>query len=301
MIKFLLNNFSLKIVSVLIAATVWVAVVGSRTIEISKEVPFEVLVSNNQVLVDAVPEKVVFKITGPKAFMRGLSTRIEDPVRANMQGFKSGVIAYKIFSDSIKLPPGVRVLSITPNVIPIKVEEVKQKWLGVNLETTGRLSEGLKLLKSEVLPGQLRVKGPKNRLAGLNVISSQPIDLSSIRDTAIIPLTFDFKALGIEPDSILPEANVEIQRKGITYRIKGVPLKLKSNSPAEITEKEVMVIVSVDAGETMKVEGDQVSAEIDVRDYPTGEYQKWVRVKLPDRIHLLKVIPTTVRVSVKAQ
>lgn len=293
------HNLGLKFISVLIAVSLWVVVFGSRTIEITKEVPFEVAMGANHILLEPVPEKIVFKIVGPKAFLRSLTGRLEDPIRANVQNLKAGIMTHKIYSDAIKLPPGVRVSSITPNSVQIKVEEQKQKWLGVNLETTGEVPGGLKLLRSEILPGQLRVRGPKDRLAGLNVISSQPIDLSTLRETTVVPLAFDFKALGIESDSVLPEVNFEVQGKGIAYRVRGVPIRLKSNSGAEVQEKEVSVVVRVSPSETVKLDGEQVVAEIDVRDHPAGEYQKWVKVRLPEKVQLLKVVPSIVRVSVK--
>jgi YbbR domain-containing protein len=61
------------------------------------------------------------------------------------------------------------------------------------------------------------------------------------------------------------------------------------------------VIVRTGVGENIKVDGDQVKAEIDARDLPEGEYLRWVKVQLPERVHLVRVIPPFVKVEVKSQ
>jgi YbbR domain-containing protein len=294
-------QFGLKLLSILIGITLWVVVFGSRTIEITKEVPFEVVMSDDQILVDPVPDKVSFRLTGPKAFLRSITNRIEDPIRANIRELKTGIFTHRVYSDSIKLPLGVKVQSISPNVIQLRVEELKRKMVGVRLVTTGEIPNGYKVVRTEVLPPQVRIKGPKNRMSSLTSLPSLPIDLGSLRETTIIPLAFDFKALGIEPDSAVPELNVEIQGKGQAFRVRHVPIKIKTTGKAKSDDEEVMVIVRTDPADSIKIDGDQVQAEIDVRDLPDGEALKWIRITLPEKVHLVRVIPPLTRVVVKGQ
>ena len=294
-------QFGLKVMSILIALTLWVVVFGSRTMEVTKDVPFEVVMSDDQILIDPIPEKISFRLSGPKAFLRTIQNRIEDPIRANIKELKTGVFTHRVYSDAIKLPLGVKVQSITPNVIQLKVEELKRKVVPVRLELTGEVGPGYRLIRTEVLPPQLKIKGPKNRVTTLNVLPSLPIDISNFKETTIIPLAFDFKALGIDPDSALPELNIEIQGKGQAFRVKNVPLTIRSTGKAKSDDDTVTVIVRTEPGDSTKVDGDQVHAEIDVRDTPDGEFLKWVRVQLPEKVHLIRVIPPLTRVVVKGQ
>jgi YbbR domain-containing protein len=291
----------LKLTSLIIAVGLWVVVFGSRTIEITKEIPFEAVVSEDQILVDPIPEKITFRLAGPKAFLRSITNRIDDPIRANVRDLKTGVFTHRVFSDSIKLPLGVKVLSISPNVIQMRVEELKRKTVAVHLTTQGAPPEAHKILKTEFLPYQIRIKGPKNRIQMISSLSTVPVDLSLIHETSVIPLAFDFKSMGIDPDSILPELYVEVQGRGPAFRVKHVPLKIKATGKASSDVEEVTVIVRTDPDDPVKVEGDEVSALIDVRDMPGGEYQKWIRVQLPEKVHLVRVIPPATRVVVKGQ
>ena len=294
-------HFGLKVASFLIAGALWVVVFGSKTIEITKEVPFEAATGEDQILVDPVPEKISFRLAGPKAFLRSITNRIEDPIRSNLKDVHTGLFTQRIFSDSIKLPLGVKVLSINPNVIQMRIEELKRKPVVVKVSMAGDLPDGLRIARSEILPEMIRVKGPKNRVLMLSSLATVPVDLGSIRETTVVPLAFDFKSIGIEPDSVLPELNVEVQGKGQIFRIKHVPIIIKATGKAVSDDQEVTVMVRTDTMDAVKIDGDEVSALLDVRDMPSGEYQKWIRVQLPEKVHLVRVIPPSTRITVKGQ
>ncbi len=293
------ENLGLKLLAILIAVTLWAVVFGTKTIEITKEVPFEISTGDDQSVEEAVPEKIAFRLSGPKAFLRSITNRVEEPIRVNLKDLKPGLINYRIYSDSLKLPLGVKVQSIHPNVIPIRIEELKRKLVNIELELIGKDRLGDRFVRSEILPPQIRVKGPKNRLASITSLKTLPVDISSLQHTSVFPLTFDFRAFGVELDSVLPELNVEIQGKGQAFRVKHVPLRLNTTAKAKCDESEITVIVRTGVGENIKVEGEQVKAEIDARDLPEGEYLRWIKVQLPDHVHLVRVIPPFARVEVK--
>jgi hypothetical protein len=82
------ENLGLKFLAVIIAITLWAVVFGTKTIEITKEVPFEVTTSDDQSVEEAIPEKIAFRLSGPKAFLRSITNRIEDPIRVNLKDLK---------------------------------------------------------------------------------------------------------------------------------------------------------------------------------------------------------------------
>ena len=295
------ENLGLKFLAVMISVTLWAVVFGTKTIEITKEVPLEISVGDDQSIEEAVPEKVAFRLSGPKAFLRTITNRVEEPIRVNLKELKAGFINYRIYSDSIKLPLGVKVQSIHPNVIPIHIEELKRKMVNIDLNLNGRDRLGDRFVHSEILPPQVRIKGPKNRLTAITSLKSLPVEIGNLQHTTIFPLNFDFRAYGVELDSVLPELNVEVQGKGQAFRVKHVPLKVNSTAKAKCDESEVTVIVRTGVGENIKVEGEQVKAEIDSRDLPEGEYLRWVKVQLPEHVHLVRVIPPFAKVEVKGQ
>ena len=77
------QNMSLKLLSFLIACVLWFAVLGSRNVEVTKEIPVEIITSPDLMVANDVPDKVVFRMSGPKAFLRNILNRKEEPIRVN--------------------------------------------------------------------------------------------------------------------------------------------------------------------------------------------------------------------------
>ncbi len=292
------KNLGLKLLSFMLAGVLWVAVFGSRTVEVSKEIPFEVVLNDRQILIEPVPEKVIFRLSGPKAFLRTLQNRPEDPIKANVSNIPGGVVTHRIFSDLLKLPLGVRVLSITPNAVPIKIEERVVKMVPVSLQLRGQLPGGLKVTRAEVLSPTVRVTGPKSRVDGFKYLSSLPIDLSLIDQTTVLPLSFDLKPFGVDIDGANPEALIEVQGKGQAYRIRHVPVKLRSNKKGLVADQEVTLIVRTD-DPNPKIEGDQFAAEIDARDLPSGEHVRWIHVSVPENLKWVRSLPAQTKITIR--
>src|SRR5947209_20568335 len=144
------SNPGTKIISVIIAAVLWIIVLGSRNVEVTKEIPVEVITSGDVVVANEIPEKIGFRLSGPKAFLRAILDRREEPIRVNMSGAKPGLVTYRFFSDNIRVPIGVKVLSVNPTAILIKLEYVKRREVPVRPTLQGMPSEGYRISKAEV-------------------------------------------------------------------------------------------------------------------------------------------------------
>src|SRR4051812_18331800 len=157
-------NLGTKVISVMIAIVLWIIVLGSRNVEVVKEVPLEVITATDVVASNEVPEKIQFRLSGPKAFLRAVSDRREDPIRVNLSSAKPGhLVTYNFFSNSIRVPIGVKVLSINPAALLVKLEYVKKRDVPVRLETRGALPDGFRLAKSEIKPPTVKIKGAESR------------------------------------------------------------------------------------------------------------------------------------------
>ncbi len=97
------GNAGAKVVSVIVAVVLWVVVLGSRAVEVTKEIPILIVTPPELVISNEVPEKVLFKLSGPKAFLRAILDRPEDPIRVNLSGARAGLITYRFFADNIHL------------------------------------------------------------------------------------------------------------------------------------------------------------------------------------------------------
>src|SRR3954468_16624660 len=111
-----------KLISVAIAVVLWMIVLGSRNVEATKEIPLEIITPSDIVPANEIPDRIAFRLSGPKAFLRTVLDRKEEPIRVNLSGAKPGLVTYRFFSDNIRVPIGVKVVSINPTAILIKLE-----------------------------------------------------------------------------------------------------------------------------------------------------------------------------------
>src|SRR3954463_5722322 len=133
----LTSNLGTKLISVAIAVVLWMIVLGSRNVEATKEIPLEVITPADIVPANEIPDRIAFRLSGPKAFLRSILDRREDPIRVNLSGAKPALVTYRFFSDNIRVPIGVKVLSINPTAILVKLENLKRRDVPVKVELRG--------------------------------------------------------------------------------------------------------------------------------------------------------------------
>lgn len=296
--SFVTTNLGTKIISIIIAGVLWVVVLGSRNVEVTKEIPLEVITPADIVPANEIPEKIAFRLAGPKAFLRAILDRREDPIRVNLAGAKPGLVTYRFFSDNIRVPIGVKVLSINPTAILIKLEYLKKKDVPVRVELRGIPPEGFRLGKTEVRPEVVRIKGAESRVDSITEISTQPIDVSNLKTTLDREVPLDLARYNIQIDGALPRVLLEIEPTSANFRIKNVDVRVLTTANTRFTleQKTVTVLIRAAPKDLKSLDRSRVFAVVDLRGKPAGEYEEAVKVTLPESVGLVRTLPEKVRV-----
>jgi YbbR domain-containing protein len=293
------GNTGAKVVSSIVAVVLWVVVLGSRSTEVTKEIPLQVATPPDLVVSNDVPEKVIFRLAGPKAFLRAILDRPEDPIRVNLSTSKSGTVTYRFFADNIRLPIGVRVLSVNPPSISVKLEPERTKEVPVRLETKGSLPEGFVLRRAEVSPKSVRIRGPESRVEAIAEAITAPIDLSQVRASADLPAEFDLERMGVRIEGSAPKVAMDVAavQANFKIRIRGADIRVESSHQARVDEPAITIFVRMDQDQIQKLDPTKVSAEVDLRGKNKGRYTSKVSVSLPPNVGVVRVVPETVRVT----
>jgi len=296
--QFFFANFGTKIISVIVAIVLWVIVLGSRVVEVTKEVPLEILTSSEVIASNDIPEKIAFKLSGPKAFLRTIFDRREDPIRINLTGEKAGLVTRRFFSDNIRVPIGVKVQGITPAAILIKLEPVKKRDVPVRFETRGTVPEGYKVEKVSLVPEVITIKGAESKVESITEIIAQPIDVQGLRQSLTREVAIDLNRYGVQVDGALPKANIEVAAVSANFRLRNVEIKIMSSGQAKADEKTVTVWVRADNKTIKLLDRGQVQAWVDVRGKAKGTHTERIKVKLPNEVGLVKLQPEMLKVTV---
>ncbi len=295
--ELLTHNLPTKLISILIAVILWVVVLGSRNVEVSKDVPVEVLTSPEVVVSNEVPDKVSFRLSGPKAFLRAVLDRREDPVRINLVGSKPGLVTYRFFSDNIRLPIGVRVLAVTPSSVMIKLEATKSKTLPIRVVTTGELPEGLKLKSIELLPESVLVSGPDSRVDALTQIPTVPIDLGALTGSEEREVSLDVLGAGVIPAGPKPRVRISVEGHGANFKIRNLSIRVKTSLQYSVEPTTITALVRASPADLRKLDRSKVFGRINAEGRTKGVYNEPVDVALPSNITLVRVIPETVKLT----
>lgn len=116
------DHLSYKIVSLFIALILWVTILGRRDFSLSRNFEVEFLTSPQQTLVFQSVEEVKVKVSGPRtALKRFMETGISPMISLDLSKKPDGEHEVKIPLERIDVPFGVKVTSVRPSVVKVKI------------------------------------------------------------------------------------------------------------------------------------------------------------------------------------
>jgi YbbR domain-containing protein len=165
------------------------------------------------------PATVELRLGGPareiiRLAREGTSVRV--PISA--VGTRDTVIALQRDWVQLGQRAGVTVESLSPGTVRVSFEPAMTRTVPVAMRTRGELPADLALSSPlEVNPAVVTLRGPESRLAGLDSVTLEPLDLGRVRDSDILTLPVDTTGLGgavVEP----PEAMVGVRVEPVLER-----------------------------------------------------------------------------------
>lgn len=294
---FLFQNIAWKILSLFVAFGIWFVVMSSNSIEITKEVSLDLDIPSGLIVANEVPDRVSFRLSGSKFFLRTLANSL-DSIRIDLTKAKAGPTYYKIEKDSLHLPIGVKILSISPSTINPVLEPVDRRSVPVEVVKKNDVPNGYRLVRLQAMPKNVRIKGPRNVVERISVIRSQPVDLADIPASLKwdLPLATGYSSVSFD-EEVQPKISVEVEPTGSNFRVAGVPLKIKASRSFSVNPDKVALYVNCPPNLIKTLTPERVRAYVDVPENKTGTYVREVKADLPRGVKLVRVVPERVQVQ----
>ncbi len=292
-----LSNLGTKLVSIAIAIVLWLVVLESRNFEVSKDIPLEIVTPADIVPANDIPDHISFRLSGPKAFLRAVLDRPEEPIRVNLAGAKPALVTYRFFSDNIRVPIGVKVLSINPTAILIKLEYLKRRDVPVHVELRGVPPEGYRVVSTTIHPELVRIKGAESKVEAVTDLETTPIDVSNLRHPLDREAPLDLSRLGVQLDGPVPRALVDVEPISANFKLNKVAVRVLTPYRYKLDEKTVTVSVRAEPKDIRTLDPSRVYGVVDLTGKPKGTYEEPVKVVLPEDVGLVKVVPDRVNVT----
>lgn len=172
----LFNELPLKVVSLLIALTLFALVRSDK--DASSAVYVKVIYSlpKDRVLVSEPVPEVRVTIRGPWTRLSRLGERELPPIEVDLAFHRGGNFHFD--ESLVKAPPGVRVTAITPSDARLEFQPKISREVSVQPILEGEPAEGYRVAKVTAVPSTIRIEGAQNALEGLRRVRTRPLRLA---------------------------------------------------------------------------------------------------------------------------
>ena len=186
--RFIFNNLSLKLASLLIAGVLWAAAQGFQSVESSLDLPIAFAdAPENVVVVDQSVAEVNLKLKGSRAALRSAEEALQSfPI--SLVGLEPGTREFVIDAETLRLPRGAEVIARSPSKVELRVEPVIRKRVRVRADVVGEPPEGYTLGAVQVLPREVMLEGARGSLRRMREVPTRSVDLSGLSESTRRPV-----------------------------------------------------------------------------------------------------------------
>jgi len=171
----LVDNAGLKLLSLILALTVYLLVNTDDTRDITARVRVAYLLPPDKAPVSELIDEVEVRIRGPWRRIKRFDEREIDRIDLDLTDVQSGEIA--ISADRINLPRGLEVLSVSPRTIRVAFEDKVSAVVDVEPTIGGRPLHGYTAPRDQIRvdPKEVRVRGAVGVIRALSSVRTQEV------------------------------------------------------------------------------------------------------------------------------
>ena len=103
----------------------------------------------------------------------------------DLTGVQEGEHIVNLTGESIRIPFGVKVVRINPSTLTLNLERTVQKMVPVRPRLLGRPAAGHEVAEVTSAPPEVRVSGPKSRVAEVEGAFTEPVSVEAA-DTTVV-------------------------------------------------------------------------------------------------------------------
>lgn len=181
--RWLVHNWELKLLSLVIAAIVWFFVVSADRSQIGFAAPVEYIGLEGSRVVLGTPRETVDVQLEAARWAAARLTPANVRVRIDVSKLAEGEHVIQVSTDQVDAPPGVQVLRVWPSAIRVTLASAAVKAVRVVPQIRGTPAAEHALGRVAVDPQIVEVKGPRTTIEGRTTVDTVPVDVTGIRQS----------------------------------------------------------------------------------------------------------------------
>lgn len=296
---FFTDNLLQKLVAVVVALLLYLITTGEKNIVTSVKMRFEIVTPEGLLVTNALPGELLVSIQGSRSRINSVLNRNEI-LTVNLADAKAGTSLVKINPKMLNLPPGVETVSISPSIIEARLEQIAKKSVPIKLVFEGEVAQGYRLVRHELRPAVVEVRGSAENLDKLIEVSTLPFLLDGLEATVEQEIELSLPPGELTYDrAITIKAYVEIEPILRGKSFQKILISVVTRYKAIVSPGSVEVKVRGPEIAMKDFKKESIKAEIDLSDKDPGVYVRNVSIKVPHPMVVQSVKPKNVRVMLK--
>jgi len=182
-------NIGLKLVSVALAALIWLLVSGEQVVERALRIPLEFTNLSPQLeLVGETPNVVDVRVRGSSGALARMAAG-ELVAVLDLRSARPGRRLFHLTGSDVRAPFGVEVVQVSPSSLSMGFEASASKVVRVIPEIDGSPASGFTMGAVGVEPATVEVVGPASVIKGLDEAITEPVSVEGARETVVETVT----------------------------------------------------------------------------------------------------------------
>jgi YbbR domain-containing protein len=173
-------NIGLKVVSLLLAIGLWLAVARDPVAEVEVRVPIEFQnLPDNLEIDSANSTEVEIRVRGPERLIHRLQAA-DVHAEINLATVRPGERTFDLSSSQIRVPQDLEVVQIIPGQFHLSFDERETRRIDVQPRVTGTFASGQRVTQVIADPPNVTITGPRRRVDAVEAAITDPVDASGV-------------------------------------------------------------------------------------------------------------------------
>ena len=176
--RLFLQHFVVKLISLLLAIGLWLAVARDPIAEVEMNVPIEFRNLPDNLEIDSASfTEAQVRLRGPERVIHRLEP---GDVRAEVDlgSVQPGGRTFDLTARHVHVPQDLEVVQIIPGQFHLSFDSRDTRTVDVRPRVTGNFASGMRVAQVIADPPSIMVTGPRRRVEALEAASTDPVDVS---------------------------------------------------------------------------------------------------------------------------
>jgi YbbR domain-containing protein len=178
-----LRHIGLKIMSIAVAALLWLIVAGEQIVERALRIPLEFTNMPAQLeTVGEPPDVVDVRVRGSSGRLSRIATG-ELVAVVDLAGARPGQRLFHLSPSDVRAPFGVDVLQVAPSTLYVNFEPSATKVVPVIPEVEGDPAAGYEIATRTAEPATVEIVGPQTAVGRSTTAITEPVSVAGASNT----------------------------------------------------------------------------------------------------------------------